>query len=100
MTSSDKDRISDPGFLNGGNMSYLESIYQESRVDEQVNGELARWKSVFDSLPESGARVEPVASDGRKNPRRIDWKVSSLCRLFHGQRLSQTSNQAYILACL
>ncbi len=33
-------------------MTYLESLYQETQAEGQSNGEIARWKSVFASLPD------------------------------------------------
>ena len=52
MKPADTDKIMDLGFLSGGNMTYLESLYQETQAEGQSNGEIARWKSVFASLPD------------------------------------------------
>ena len=51
MKSSDSNKLSDLGFLSGGNMNYLESLYQEVQGD-QANGELADWKEIFSNLPD------------------------------------------------
>jgi 2-oxoglutarate dehydrogenase complex dehydrogenase (E1) component-like enzyme len=55
MKSKKTNTLTDLGFLSGGNLSYLESLYQELESEEQndQNLDLAEsWKSVFSSLPE------------------------------------------------
>ncbi len=65
MTASDSKKI-DPGFLNGGNMAYLESVYQEATTvgpDAIVIEEVKQWGAVFSSLPET-ASVGNARSQG------------------------------------
>ena len=53
-----KDPVSDLAFLNGGNMTFLESLYQESV------GTDSEWSEVFASLPESRAGEQQETTSG------------------------------------
>ena len=81
----------DPGFLNGGNMSYLESIYQEtvgnSDAGEQTDAEsLACWKSVFNALPtiETESQEQPTGS--REWRRGATYKQDRVSKLIMSYR--------------
>jgi 2-oxoglutarate dehydrogenase E1 component len=55
MKSKKTNTLTDLGFLSGGNLPYLESLYQELENEEQndqTTSDAERWKSVFSSLPE------------------------------------------------
>ncbi|MCY3769273.1 MAG: 2-oxoglutarate dehydrogenase E1 component [Gammaproteobacteria bacterium] len=64
MKPVDTDQITDLGFLSGGNMTYLESLYQETQAEGPGNGELAQWKSVFASLPDISISDSTVHDSG------------------------------------
>ncbi len=51
MTTSQNGKLPDLGFLSGGNMTYLESLYQES-IRAGSGSEIDSWRDVFSALPE------------------------------------------------
>ena len=53
-----KDPVSDLAFLNGGNMTFLESLYQESV------GTDSEWSEVFASLPENRSGEQKETAGG------------------------------------
>ena len=68
MKSSDTKSLSDFGFLSGGNMAYLESLYQETnsgKSNSDLSAPLQQWGEVFSTLPEADqAEVTTTATDG------------------------------------
>ena len=64
-----KSGISDLAFLNGGNLTYLESLYQESLI----NGAGANWQEIAALLPDT--QQAPVSTVGTAGSR--EWMESA-----------------------
>ena len=67
MTSSKSGNSPDFGFLSGGNMAYLESLYQESvgnGAGDMDAESLENWKPVFSELSAAGDITQSQATNG------------------------------------
>ena len=53
-----KNPSADLGFVNSGNIAYLESLYRDIDRDPRINGE---WNGVFTALPDARAPARPAA---------------------------------------
>ena len=90
MKPSRNGKITDLEFLSGGNMAYLESLFEESSgvaSPGQDSAELEQWKSVFAALPEVSiekTQGQPdVSSEWMKS---IAHKQASVAKLIMAYR--------------
>ncbi len=67
MKSDQPDRVLDTGFLNGGNMNYLESLYQDTRSGNGQDPDLAAWREVFAGLSPQIPAAPVVSDQGSSN---------------------------------